>query len=472
VTDSSFDDINRAVLAAEKAFESFGQSPPTSVAGLLEKIADEIANLGESLINTASQETGLTIDRLTGERTRTLNQLRMFAALVRQSSTRDPRFDAAMEDRKPARRPDIRRILVPIGPVAVWAASNFPLAFSVAGGDTASALAAGCPVVLKAHPGHPETSSLVASAVSKAVASSGLPAGVFSMLEGSSPAVSLALMRHPKIAAGAFTGSLRAGRALFDAACARPDPIPFFAEMGSLNPVFILPGALNERAATIAAGLAQSVNFGIGQLCTSPGLIVVQEDAEYEGFIETLRKLFEGAPAGKMLTPAIAKTYRDSVTGIQAVDGILSTQALETGLPGRPVIFETNVSTFLAHEHLRQEVFGPATIVVRCTSPGEMQQVAESLEGSLTATVQAAASDLGGHTLLLATLARKAGRLIHNGYPTGVEVCGAMHHGGPYPASSDARFTSVGTAAIARFQRPLCFQDFPQEWLPSELRDA
>jgi len=392
----------------------------------------------------------------------------MSADVVREGSWKDVRIDRALPDRKPAPRPDLRRTLIPIGPVAVWAASNFPLAFSVAGGDTASALAAGCPVIVKAHPGHPRTSDLTARAMGKAIAALGLPAGIFSMLQGASAEVSLALVRHPKIAAGAFTGSLRAGRALFDAAARRPVPIPFFAEMGSVNPVFLLKGALAERGDAIADGLSQSVNLGVGQFCTCPGLVAEVESPALERFTAQLRDRFlRGAP-GVMLTSAIAHSYRKAIERIESIPGVSTSSGTRTG----PVLFDAGAATVLEHEELRREVFGPATVLVRCRSGAEMLDLARHLEGSLTATIHGTVEDLRENRPLVSLLTRKAGRLVFNGYPTGVEVCAAMQHGGPYPATTDPRFTSVGTAAIQRFCRPVCFQDCPPEFLPAELQEA
>lgn len=459
--------IDNAAAAAEKSFEAYAETSPQKIAAFLETIGEQILAPGDSLIATASEETGLTPDRLNGERTRTINQLRLFAEVARNGQWKDVRIDPALPDRKPLRRPDLRRTLIPIGPVAVWAASNFPLAFSVAGGDTASALAAGCPVILKAHPGHPRTSRLVAGAVGNAVEKCGLPAGVFSMIEGASPEVSLELVRHPCIKAGAFTGSLRAGRALLDAAAARPEPIPFFAEMGSANPVFVLPGALAERRDAIAEGLSQSVNLGVGQFCTCPGLAVGIASADFDQFAVQLRSRFAQATAGKMLTPAIAAAYGDAVARIGALNGVRGTRGSGDGPP--PTLFETAAHSFLAASELHHEVFGPSTILIRCESQAELEQVARALDGSLTATLHGTEGDLRAQPVLLKILTRKAGRIIFNGYPTGVEVCSAMQHGGPYPSTTDPRFTSVGTAAIVRFARPICYQDFPPEFLPAEL---
>ncbi len=474
--DASLSQIDDAANAAAEAFDAYSALPPERIALFLERIATGIEALGDALLQIASLESALTLDRLTGERGRTTNQLRMFANLVREGAWKGARIDAPMPDRKPLRRPDLRRILIPLGPVAIWAASNFPLAFSVAGGDTAAALAAGCTVVVKAHPGHPNTSAMVAGAIREAVAEMGLPSGVFSILFGSSPEVSLALVRHPAIAAGAFTGSLRAGRALFDAAVSRATPIPFFAEMGSLNPVFVLPGAVAERGDALADGLAQAVNLGVGQFCTCPGLVVGLESAAFDGVVERLRSRFQAGAVGTMLTPQIARSYRDAVSRLEATNGLRTTRPFETTTltdsQSMPALFETDARTFLEHEELGEEVFGPSTIVVRCASDSELRTVASHLHGTLTATVHGTSDDLQEYRSLLALITRKAGRLIYNGYPTGVEVCGAMQHGGPYPSTTDPRFTSVGTAAIERFARPVCFQDFPAEFLPESLRSV
>ena len=408
---------------------------------------------------------------MTGERARTATQLRLFAELVRDGSWKGVRRDAALPDRQPARRPDLRRTLVPIGPVAIWPASNFPLAFSVAGGDTASALAASCPVVVKAHPGHPGTSELTAQAVVRAIAQSGLPAGMFSLLQGASPAVSLALIQHPQIAAGAFTGSLGAGRALFDAAARRPVPIPFFAEMGSVNPLVLLSEILEQRGEAIAEGLFQSVTLGFGQFCTCPGLVLPVEGPVLDRFTQALRTRFQAGEPGAMLTPSIARSYRAAAERIAGFAGVSANHNPNfTSRDGIPVLFETTDQTFLGHEDLRHEVFGPATVLVRCESSQRLINLAKHLEGSLTATVHGTPRDLEENRPLVALLTRKAGRLVFNGFPTGVEVCASMQDGGPYPATTDPRFTSVGSTAIERFARPVTFQDCPPEFLPPELQ--
>jgi len=464
-------EIERAVALADSCVEYLASVPPAQIAGLLERIATEIEALGEELIHQATQETGLPAARLTGERARTTNQLRLFAELVRDGSWKGVRMDGALPDRQPARRPDLRRTLAPIGPVAVWPASNFPLAFSVAGGDTASALAASCPVIVKAHPGHPGTSELTAQAVVRAIAASGLPGGMFSLLQGASPEVSLALIQHPQIAAGAFTGSLVAGRALFDAAARRPVPIPFFGEMGSVNPVILLREILEQRGEAIAEGLFQSVTLGFGQFCTCPGLVLAVEGPSLDRFARALRSRFQAGGPGVMLTPSIARSYRSAVARISGLAGVTAYRnPASASQDDVPALFETTDQTFLGNEDLRHEVFGPASILVRCESSKRLLELAKHLEGSLTATVHGTNQDLEENRPLLSLLARKAGRLVFNGFPTGVEVCASMQHGGPYPATTDPRFTSVGAAAIQRFARPVTFQDCPPEFLPPELR--
>jgi NADP-dependent aldehyde dehydrogenase len=469
------EEVNRAMELAAQAFPVFRESPAPTVAGFLETIAAEIEALGEQLIQQAAAETGLGIERLRTERGRTVNQLRMFAGLIREGSFVDARIDPALADRKPVSRPDVRRMLIPVGPVVVFGAGNFPLAYSVAGGDTASALAAKNPVVVKGHPAHPGTSELVAGAVTRAVRAAGLPAGVFSMLQGSDPSVSLALVRHAQTKTVAFTGSLRAGRAIFDAATCRPEPIPVYAEMGSTNPVFVLPNAAREQADALAQGLTNSVCLGAGQFCTCPGLIFTVDDQAFAGFRDKLRQAFDQTAPATMLHPGIAKGYEEAVRQASKIAGValrLSPQRANSGrTEGAPALLETDAATWLANELLHNEVFGPSTIVVRGRSEEELLRVAESLRGTLTATVHGTPEDLKKFHKLIALLETRCGRLIFNGYPTGVEVGPAMHHGGPYPATTDPKFTSVGTAAILRFLRPICYQNFPHEALPPELRN-
>lgn len=460
--------------AAEAAFGVFGRAPAEARAALLEEIAEQILALGDGLLATADAETGLGLPRLTGERARTVAQLRLLAAVAREGSWVDARIDPADAKRTPP-KPDVRRMLVPLGPVVVFAASNFPLAFSVAGGDTASALAAGNPVVLRAHPAHPETSALVGAAVAAAIAKRGLPAGVFSLVGGEGYAVGLALVRHPLARAVAFTGSLRGGRALFDAAAGRPEPIPVYAEMGSTNPVFVLPGALAERGAALGAALADSATQGVGQFCTKPGVIFAVDGPGFGAFAEALAARIATKAPARMLYPELAARFREGTEAVAHAPGVA--RLAEAPTPGaddagRPVAWQVSLEDYLRTPALGEEVFGPSTILVRARAAAELVGAAAALEGQLTATVHAAPAELEGAAPLIATLERKVGRLLFAGVPTGVDVGAAMNHGGPYPASTDVRTTSVGTAAILRFARPLCFQDAPQAVLPPELRDV
>ena len=461
-----------ALRAAEGAFAGFRSAPAETRARLLEEIAEGLLALGDDLLATADAETGLGLARLTGERGRTVGQLRLFAAVVREGSWVDARIDTRDAARVPP-RPDLRRLLVPVGPVVVFAASNFPLAFSVAGGDTASALAAGCPVVLRAHPAHPETSKRVGAAVAAAVARCGLPAGVFSLVVGDGYALGLALVRHPLARAVSFTGSLRGGRALFDAAAARPEPIPVYAEMGSTNPVFVLAGALAERGAALGTALADSATVGVGQFCTKPGLIFAVDGAGFEAFVGALgARIGTKAPA-RMLYPELETRFREGTAAVARTSGVerLAAAPGDVEGAGRAVAWLVSLEDFLRAPALGDELFGPSTIVVRVRSVDELVRAAVGLEGQLTATVHAAPAELAAAAPLLATLERKVGRLVFGGVPTGVEVSPAMNHGGPYPASTDARSTSVGTAAIHRFARPLCYQDAAAAVLPPELGD-
>ncbi len=462
--------IDAALQLAQQAFVDYRQRPAAEIALFLECIATEIEALGEALLERASLETGLPIARLSGERGRTCNQLRAFAQTVCEGSWLGASIDRAQPQRTPLPKPDLRRILQGVGPVVVFGASNFPLAFSVAGGDTASALAAGNPVIVKAHPGHPGTSEMVAQAIILAAQTTGIPEGVLSLLHGSEPEISLALVRHPLTQAVGFTGSLQGGRAIFDAAAARPNPIPVHAEMGSLNPIFLLPGALQERAENIAAGLHASVTGSVGQFCTSPGLIVVQDGEAVERLLEALSGLFCQTEAGTMLHSGILDGYRTGVERLNDNSTLLA-QGETADNRARAALYETTAAAFLRTPALSEEVFGPASLVVRCQNRQEMEDVAGSLSGHLTATVHATPQELPDFESVLQLLQIRVGRLILNGFPTGVEVCPSMQHGGPYPATTDARFTSVGEAAITRFARPLCYQNFPQAALPPELQN-
>ena len=467
-------EISSAARSAEEAFHLMRTRTFEDRARLLEAIAAEIETLGENLVERVRRETGLGPERIRGERGRTVNQLRMFAELVREGSWVEARIDLPRPERAPVPKPDIRRMLIPVGPVAVFGASNFPLAFSVAGGDTASAFAAGCPVVVKAHPAHPGTSELVAGAINRAVSSLDLPPGMFSLLHGSRPEISLMLVRHPAIKAVGFTGSLRAGRALFDAAAARPEPIPVFAEMGSVNPVFILPGALKSRPRQLAEGLSASVTLGAGQFCTNPG-VVVGTGVELDEFSRLAGEKIGGSPACTLLYEGILKGYETGLQDLErtgAVSVIARAQPTSSSAtPAVPTVLSTAGSDFLRHERLREEVFGPSTLIVSWRSREELLDVARSIEGNLTASIHGTAEDLEEYADLVRLLENKVGRLLFNGFPTGVEVCPSMHHGGPYPATTDVRSTSVGTAAIFRFARPICYQNFPDAALPLELRN-
>jgi alpha-ketoglutaric semialdehyde dehydrogenase len=458
-------EISTAVTRAAEAAPAFAALAPAARASFLEKIAEELVALGDPLLEAAQRETNLPRARLEGERARTANQLRLFASVVREGSWVDARIDPALPQRQPLPRPDVRRVLQPLGPVAVFGASNFPLAFSVAGGDTASALAAGNPVVVKAHPAHPVTSDLAASAIARAVALCGLPVGVFSLVHGASPEVSLALVRHPLLAAVGFTGSARAGRALFDAAATRPQPIPVFAEMSSANPVFVLPAALRERGTSIAEGLAASFTLGVGQFCTKPGIVFGIASPEWTAFAETLAAKARAVAPGTMLHPGIAENFSRGLASVSPVEW-LSTA------PAHAHVARTEAGTFLTHPQLAHEVFGPFTLLVTARDAAELRTLAHTLDGQLTATLHGTEEDLAAAADLVSILSTRAGRLLCNGFPTGVEVTHAMHHGGPYPATTDARFTSVGTAAILRFARPVCYQNFPDALLPTALRNG
>ncbi|MEM5384829.1 aldehyde dehydrogenase (NADP(+)) [Paraburkholderia phymatum] len=464
-------EVTAAAQAAQQAFPTFRATSPTVRAALLEAIADEIDALDASFIAEANRETALPVARLEGERKRTSNQLRMFAATVRRGDFLDVRIDRAQPDRTPLPRPDLRQYRVAVGPVAVFGASNFPIAFSVAGGDTASALAAGCPVVVKAHPGHMVTSELVADAIVRAVAKSGLPAGIFNMVYGTA-ATGAALVKAPQIKAVGFTGSLAAGRALFDLAQARREPIPVFAEMSSVNPVFLLPSALAGRGAQIARELAASVTFGCGQLCTNPGLVLGVRSPALDTFKSALRDALEQAAPQPMLGAGIRENFRRGVAELRALPGV--EELLAAGQDERVGghLFIAARDALLGGDALEEEVFGPSTILVELDDERDFVAFADKMQGQLTATVLADGTDLAQQAALLAALETKVGRLLFNGYPTGVEVSDAIVHGGPYPATTDARGTSVGSAAIERFLRPVCYQNYPDASLPPALRDA
>ena len=466
--------VDRALQAAEEAFLTYRRVSAEERAAFLEKIAEEIMALGDPLLERARLETALPIDRLTGERGRTVNQLRLFAEVLREGSWVDARIDTALPDRKPLAKPDLRRMLIPLGPVIIFGSSNFPFAFSVAGGDSASALAAGCPIIVKAHRGHPGTSEMVAGAVNRAVKACGLPGGVFSMLHGGGAEIGVALVKHPLAKAAGFTGSRVAGRALFDAAAGRPEPIPVFSEMASLNPIFILPGALRERGPQLVEALRISVTAGVGQFCTKPGLVFGVDGPDLQQFSSGFAEAIKSTPAGSMLHAGIGEAYHKGIAEVQKVAGV-TPLGKSAGTPdprqthGEAVVFATGTDTFLASHDLQEEVFGPYTLLTTARDTDDLLRVARSLDGQLTATVHGTPEDLAGAAELLSILERKAGRLIINGFPTGVEVCPSMQHGGPYPATTDERFTSVGTASIKRWVRPLCYQGFPAECLATRV---
>ncbi|SAL34912.1 aldehyde dehydrogenase (NADP(+)) [Caballeronia humi] len=466
-------EVARACELAEAAFESYRRAPLETRAQFLEAIADNIVGLGDALIERAHAESALPKARLEGERARTIGQLRLFASLVREGRWLDATLDSAQPDRKPLPRPDLRLQKIPVGPVAVFGASNFPLAFSVAGGDTVSAFAAGCPVVVKSHPAHLGTSELVGRAIQKAVADSGLPEGVFSLVVGAGNAIGEALVAHPAIRSVGFTGSRRGGLALLDIASKRSEPIPVFAEMSSVNPLFALPGALAVRGDALATAFVDSVTLGVGQFCTSPGLVIAVEGPHLQEFIDAASAALDKKGAQTMLTAGIAAAYADGIeqreaTGVARLATGASTEAACSALPA---LYQANAEQFLATPQLQDEIFGPTSLIVVCADEDEMIEIARRLEGQLTATLHLESDDFPLAKRLIPVLERKAGRILANGFPTGVEVSYAMVHGGPYPATSDSRSTSVGALAIERFLRPVCYQDLPAALLPQSLAD-
>jgi 2,5-dioxopentanoate dehydrogenase len=470
------EEVELATHLAADAFESYRRTHGSERGAFLRKIAEKIESIADDVIERAQQETALPQARLQAETARTCGQLRLFAHVAEEGSWVNARIDLADLDRKPAPKPDIRSMLRPLGPAVVFGASNFPLAFSVAGGDTASALAGGNTVIVKAHAAHPGTSELVGHAVQESVRECGLPEGVFSLLFGSGSQVGTALMKHPLVKAGGFTGSRTAGRILMNLAASRPEPIPFYAEMSSTNPVFILPGALRERADAIASGLHASFTLGAGQFCTKPGMVFLPQASDAELFIHKLRVLVSESNPFHLLTNIIHASYdsaiaqRQTQTNVQLVaEG--PQPATNAGFSVRSVLFETDAASFLGSD-LDAEIFGPTTLIVRHSSRDQVLAIARSLEGHLTATIHGTEEDLREFADLIAILETKVGRLVFNGFPTGVEVTHAMVHGGPYPSTSDGRSTSVGTQAIFRFTRLVCYQGFPDSALPEELKNS
>ena len=473
---ASSEDLAAAVRLAADAFPKYSRVSGRDKAAFLRTIADRIDGLVETLVERTVQETALPAARVRGETARTSGQLRLFAAVVEEGSWVNARIDPALPDRKPLPRPDLRSMLRPLGPVAVFSASNFPIAFSVVGGDTASALAAGNPVIVKAHAAHPGTSELIGNAVRESVREHGLPEGVFSMLYDAGYEIGTELVQHPEIKAVGFTGSRAGGQALIKAASQRAEPIPFYAEMSSVNPVFILSGALRERRDEIAAGLAASFTMGSGQFCTKPGIVLLKADAQAEQFTAKLADHVAGSPDFMLLTAGIQSAYTRGAAERAKIAGANKfaegKSASGSGYRVSALAFTTEARTLAENPSLADELFGPSTLIANYSDDSELLTIARNLEGHLTATVHGTKEDLVEHAELLQVLERKVGRVIINGFPTGVEVSHAMVHGGPYPATSDLRTTSVGTQAIYRFARPVCYQGFPDELLPDELKSS
>jgi alpha-ketoglutaric semialdehyde dehydrogenase len=466
-------DVERACELAAAAFDPYRALPLEQRARFLEAVAEQILAIGADLIERAQQETGLPQARLEGERMRTVTQLRLFAKVVRDGRFLGATIDSALPERTPP-RPDLRLAKIGLGPVVVFGASNFPLAFSVAGGDTASALAAGCPVIVKAHGAHLGTSELVGRAVQRAVAECGLPEGVFSMIFGDGRTIGQQLVSHPAIKAVGFTGSRGGGTALMRTAASRPEPIPVYAEMSSVNPVFLLPAALEEGGAALAQGFVDSLTLGVGQFCTNPGLVFAVKGAALDAFSAAATTALAAKGAGTMLTAGIHDAYNSGIARFGAAKGLRlvaqgSTEGI--GCAAQAALYEVDAADFIANPELQDEVFGPAALVVRFDSAEQMLGAAEQLHGQLTATVHVKPADHELAAQLLPILERKAGRVLFNGFPTGVEVSHAMVHGGPFPATSDSRTTSVGATAIDRFLRPVCYQNVPEGLLPQALRD-
>jgi NADP-dependent aldehyde dehydrogenase len=471
---ASADELDRAASLADAARIPYGGLPGKTRAIFLRKIADNIEALGDALIERASLETALPNTRFVGERGRTCGQLRLFADLLDEGSWVDARVDHPIPDRQPVPKPDVRSMLRPLGPVAVFCASNFPLAYSVAGGDTASALAAGCPVIVIAHTAHPGTAELVGSALIEAARSTGMPEGVFSLVFSKGYEIGQALVKHPAIKAVGFTGSRRGGRALMDIAAARPEPIPVYTEMSSVNPTFFLPGAIEERGEGLVTGLHASVTGGAGQFCTKPGLVFLPESDSSTAFVSDFKSQISETASSPLLTGGIQESYntasakreKEVEEHFEKESGVL------TGFAVNPSVFETTAIDFLNTPDLNEEIFGPTTLLIKSQSKEDLLEIARSLEGQLTASVHGTDADLTEYADLIRILETKVGRLIFNGFSTGVEVCPSMVHGGPYPATSDSRSTAVGTRAITRFARLVCFQNFPDSALPDELKES
>ncbi len=472
--EASKEEIKNACDLSVNAFYEFRKTSSKNKAEFLNEIASEIDKLGNNLIDLCSMETGLSKNRLIGERARTMNQLSMFADLIMEGNHLDARIDTAIPGRKPVPKSDLRQMQIPLGPVGVFSATNFPLAFSVTGGDTASALAAGCTVVVKANPSHPETSELVASAIVSAAKKTGMPDGIFSMIHGKSNHVGLSLVKHPAIKAIGFTGSFKGGKALFETANLRKEPIPVYAEMGSVNPVFILPDALKQKTADIANGLVQSVTLGAGQFCTNPGICFsINSDARND-FLKKLKHNIENNTGNVMLNERISNSYFENIEKVKNVHGvklIAEGKTIASKCSSRATFLDISYVDYEKNTDLKNEIFGPSTLSIKLNTNQEFYDAARKLEGQLTISVFCTKKDIQEFKELIYILELKAGRLIINGFPTGVEVCHSMHHGGPFPATTDSRSTSVGTAAIKRFLKPICYQDFSQDLLPDALKN-
>ena len=467
------EEVNSAVELSSLAFNEYKNISGSQKAEFLDLIAEEILELGDELVETAMLETALPQARLIGERGRTVSQLKMFANLLREGSWVEANIDTAQPEREPIPKSDLRKFRQAIGPVVVFGASNFPLAFSTAGGDTASALASGCTVIVKSHPSHPGTGELVASAIIKAAEKLNIPDGVFSFLNDSGYRVGQQLVTHPNIKSVAFTGSFSGGKALLELANKRDEPIPVFAEMGSTNPVFLFPNKMKESCESIANKLVGSITLGVGQFCTNPGLIITTQNESLENFINVLSNTISSTDAGKMLNKGITQNFIQKRNKLLESKGIKveGNSDIKEGY-ANPTVVSIDAQTFIGNPDLHEEVFGPFSMVVVCKDFAEMKLVSECLEGQLTATFVAKAEELKSQRQIIDVVKEKVGRIIFNGVPTGVEVCSSMQHGGPYPATTDSRFTSVGTDAIKRFTRPITFQDWPKELLPEELQNS
>ncbi|QEC77594.1 aldehyde dehydrogenase (NADP(+)) [Mucilaginibacter ginsenosidivorax] len=473
--EASVDEITQVMQQAQTAFEAYQQTSIEQKSVFLEAIAAEIEALGDGLLQKASEETNLPIPRLTGERARTTGQLRMFATMLREGSWVEASIDTANPDRAPLPKPDVRKMLTPLGPVVVFGASNFPFAYSTAGGDTASALAAGCPVVVKAHPAHAETSEMVYSAIKKAIVSSNMPGHIFQHVHGTSFESGKALVQADETAAVGFTGSTVGGLALLQYSSQRKKPIPVFSEMGSINPVVFLPDTLNKNAADLAAQYAGSITLGMGQFCTNPGLMLAIEGDGLYSFLDSLGKGIEAIKPAKMLHAGIHTAYQKKSHEALAQDGVkvIQKSAVEAqDIEALPTVALVSGKTFLANPLLHEEVFGPYSLMVNCKDEQELLKVLKSVSGQLTTTVMGTDEDFAAHKALLQLLPSIAGRVLFNGVPTGVEVCHSMVHGGPFPATTDSRFTAVGTNAVKRWVRPVCYQNCPDGLLPLALQNA